>query len=205
MSIKEEYIQQTYSSHVVKIQQHHCEQLWQNYTSLFADGDTFNQFALLWSHHEAAAEPGSLTARPASQQLPWANVMQAPGGTHTDILTSYHYLSVESRSSCAPPLAPDSCFSHPLLSPSCLNCCSPCPLHRASSHTSCSCSSSNPPSQATFAKSWMILLIELHIYLLYICVYTRVTLKPCLSSDEGPLWPYYYNLCSTPSAITLFH
>lgn len=113
--------------------------------------------------------------------------MQVLWETCTDILISYHYLNVESWSSCAPPLAPDSCFSHPFLSSSYLNCCSPCPLHRASSYTSCSCSfsSSNPPSQATFAKSVIILLIELYIY--YIPIYIRVTVKPCLASDEGPL------------------
>lgn len=114
-----------------------------------------------------------------------ADVLQAPWEPHTDIFISCHCLSTEGRPRHAPPLAPASCFSQPFPRPPawtaapCPKCCSPCPLHRASSHISWSHSSSNPPSEAAFAKGTVT--IEYN----YFCVW-RVTLKLHLLSDEGP-------------------
>lgn len=115
---------------------------------------------------------------------------KSPENPHTNIFISYHCLSTEGRTRGAPALAPGSCFSQPFPWPSYLQCCSPCPWHRASSSISCS----HPPQR--------LLLPNVQKPCQHKSLW--VTLKPHLVSDEEPLWPRC-NLCSTPPATPQFH
>lgn len=166
------------------------QQPWQSDTTSFADGDAFNHLSDPWPHHKAAAEPkqnpGFLTATPAAPGLYGKMSCKSPEN-HSPITsfptTLQHGGQIQVCSTTGTRL-----LLLPLLPLTPLNCCSPCPLHRASSHISCSCSSSpNPPLEAALAQCTVTMLIQ-------ICL-TNSPAAPGWGSVEGPLWPH---CCSVP-------
>lgn len=164
------------------------QQPWQSDTTSFADGDAFNHLSDPWPSTRQQQNQNKsriLDCQTCSSRTLWQNVLQVLWEPHTNIFISYH---------TSAPRAEPGVLHHWHQTPASatlpltlLNCCSPCPLHRASSHISCSCSSPNPPLEAALAQCTVTMLIQIYL--------SNSPAAPGWGSVEGPLWPH---CCSVP-------